>query len=132
MKLDLIEAEDATLRASAQEAARARDALQDELDVLVERRAQEARRDIEQHSDPLIREELHRQAEYVRTLERRNQDMERKIRVLTDKQQGLDVLKEEKRDLERKARHAAELVAQVGKLQAELDLARSQLAERCA
>ncbi len=79
----------------------------------------------------VVREELHRQANYMRQLESANTKMTAELNVLRDKQTSVEVLKEQKRDLERKLRGADELRERVVKLEAELDAARQEREEWC-
>ncbi|KAI1786094.1 MAD-domain-containing protein [Ganoderma leucocontextum] len=77
----------------------------------------------------VVREELHRQAKYMHQLETANAKMTAELNVLREKQTSVEVLKEQKRDLERKLRGADELREQVVKLEAELDAARQEREE---
>ena len=79
----------------------------------------------------VVREELHRQAKYMRQLESANTKMTAELNVLREKQTSVEVLKEQKRDLERKLHGADELREQVVKLEAELDAARQEREEWC-
>ena len=64
----------------------------------------------------VVREELHRQATYMRQLEDANAKMIAELNILREKQTSAEVLKGHKRDLERKLRGAEELREQVVKL----------------
>ncbi|TBU44830.1 MAD-domain-containing protein [Dichomitus squalens] len=77
----------------------------------------------------VVREELHRQATYVRQLESANAKMGAELNILHERQTSVEVLKEQKRDLERRLRGADELREQVVKLEAELDAARKERQE---
>ncbi|KAI0704400.1 spindle assembly checkpoint component Mad1 [Cerioporus squamosus] len=77
----------------------------------------------------VVREELHRQAQYMRQLESANAKMVAELNNLREKQTSVEVLKEQKRDLERKLRGADELREQVVKLEAELEAARKEREE---
>ena len=74
----------------------------------------------------VVREELHRQATYMRQLEDANVKMIAELNILREKQTSVEVLKGHKRDLERKLRGAEELREQVVKLEAELEAARKE------
>ncbi len=79
----------------------------------------------------VVREELHRQAQYMRQLESANAKMTTELNTLREKQTSVEVLKEQKRNLERKLRGADELREQVVKLEAELEAARKEREEWC-
>ena len=57
----------------------------------------------------VVREELHRQATSMRQLESMNAKMTAEPNILREEQTSVEVLKEQKRDLERKLRSAEEL-----------------------
>ena len=67
----------------------------------------------------------------MRQLESANTKMTAELNVLREKQTSVEVLKEQKRDLERKLHGADELREQVVKLEAELDAARQEREEWC-
>ncbi|KAK0223443.1 spindle assembly checkpoint component Mad1 [Armillaria fumosa] len=73
----------------------------------------------------IIREELRRQATYLRQLESENAE----LRVLKARSQSIEVLKEEKRGLERKLRGMDELRHQVVELEAQVDAGRRERQE---
>lgn len=77
----------------------------------------------------VVREELHRQANYMRQLEGANAKMNTELVILREKQTSVEVLKEQKRELERRLRGADELRETVVKLEAELDAARQEREE---
>lgn len=77
----------------------------------------------------VVREELHRQATYMRQLETANTKMTAELNVLREKQTSVEVLKEQRRELERKLRGAEDLRERVVKLEAELDAARQEREE---
>ena len=77
----------------------------------------------------VVREELHRQAAYMRQLEVTNAKLTTELNTLREKQTSVEVLKEQKRELERKVRGAEELRERVVKLEAELDAARKEREE---
>ena len=65
----------------------------------------------------------------MRQLESANAKMTAELNVLRDKQTSVEVLKEQKRDLERKLRGTEELREKVVRLEAELDAARKEREE---
>ncbi|KAK0480129.1 spindle assembly checkpoint component Mad1 [Armillaria novae-zelandiae] len=73
----------------------------------------------------IIREELRRQATYLRQLESENAE----LRVLKARSQSIEVLKEEKRGLERKLRGMDELRHQVVELEAQVEAGRRERQE---
>ncbi len=77
----------------------------------------------------VLREELHHQAKYMRQLENTNAKMNAELSVLREKQTSVEVLKEQKRSLEKRLRGADELREKVVKLEAELDAARKEREE---
>lgn len=79
----------------------------------------------------VIREELHRQASHLRTVEAENAKLNGELTTLRQRHANIEVLKEQKRELERKARGVDELREQVVRLEAELDAARREREEWC-
>lgn len=77
----------------------------------------------------IVRDELHRQSNHVRTLESANTRMKTELAVLRQRHENIEILKEQKRELERKARDADELRERVVRLEAELDASRSERQE---
>ena len=77
----------------------------------------------------VVREELHRQADHVRKIEAANAKMNAELTGLRQRHANIEVLKEQKRELERKARAVDELRETVVKLEAELDAARKEREE---
>ena len=64
----------------------------------------------------VIREELHRQASHLRTVEAENAKLNGELTTLRQRHANIEVLKEQKRELERKARGVDELREQVVRL----------------
>ena len=77
----------------------------------------------------VVREELHRQAGYLRTLEAANAKMTIELNSLRERHSSVEVLKEEKRGLERKIKVLEELRETVVKLEAEVDAGRREREE---
>ena len=77
----------------------------------------------------VVREELGRQAEYLRSLESKNAKMSAELSGLRERHASIEVLREKNRELERKARVAEELRTKVVSLEAELEAARKEREE---
>jgi len=105
--------------------------LQDRLDEL--NGTQDSLRDVRRGADEdtwsVVREELHRQADYLRTLEGTNAKMNMELNGLRERQASVEVLKEEKRGLERKVKLLEELREKVVKLEAEVEAGRREREE---
>lgn len=87
------------------------------------------RKGAEEENWNVVREELHRQANYLRSLESTNAKMNMELNVLRERHASVEVLKEEKRGLERKVKVMEELREKVVKLEAELDAGRREREE---
>ncbi|KAJ6610457.1 spindle assembly checkpoint component Mad1 [Mycena sp. CBHHK59/15] len=74
----------------------------------------------------VVREELHRQAAYLRTLESTNAKLTSELTVLRERHVSVEVLREEKRGLERKLRTLEEMRARVVKLEAQVEAGRQE------
>lgn len=74
----------------------------------------------------IIREELHRQANHLRTVEAANAKMTSELNVLRQRNTSLEVLKEQRRELEKKVEGMQQLKEKVVRLEAELDAARKE------
>jgi mitotic spindle assembly checkpoint protein MAD1 len=74
----------------------------------------------------VVRDELHRQASYLRSLEKENAKLSREVTVLRENSASLEVMREEKRGLERKLRTMDELRNKVVSLEAEVEAARKE------
>ena len=74
----------------------------------------------------VVRDELHRQADYLRTLESSNAKMLAELVVLRERQTSVEVLKEQKRGLEKKVQVLEELRTKVVKLEAEVEAGRRE------
>ena len=74
----------------------------------------------------VVREELHRQAAYLRSLESANAKLGAEVAVLREHQTSVEVLKEERRGLERKVEVLEELRGKVVRLEAELEAGRRE------
>ncbi|EAU81598.1 hypothetical protein CC1G_02614 [Coprinopsis cinerea okayama7 len=83
----------------------------------------------EQESMVIIREELQRQASYLRTLESTNAKLSSELTYLRERNTNIEVLREEKRGLELKLTVLDELREKVVRLEAEVEAARREREE---
>ncbi|KAF8637851.1 hypothetical protein AX17_002477 [Amanita inopinata Kibby_2008] len=74
----------------------------------------------------VVRDELHRQASYLRSLEKDNVKLTREVTLLREHHASLEVLREEKRGLEHKVRTLDEMRNKVVRLEAEVEAARKE------
>lgn len=77
----------------------------------------------------VVRAELHRQADYLRQLEGANAKMTMELNSLRERHASVEVLREEKRGLERKLAAMGELRETVVRLEAEVDAGRREREE---
>ena len=84
------------------------------------------RRVSEEENMSVVREELHRQANYLRTLESTNAKLTSELTVLRERQTSVEVLKEEKRGLVKRVQVLEELRTKVVKLEAEVEAGRRE------
>ncbi|EIW77484.1 hypothetical protein CONPUDRAFT_84016 [Coniophora puteana RWD-64-598 SS2] len=87
------------------------------------------REEADSASWPMIRDELHRQAEYMRTLENTNARQAAELARLKEKHASIEVLREEKLTLERRLAGMEEMRGRVVGLEAQLDAARREREE---
>ncbi|KAI0631745.1 MAD-domain-containing protein [Trametes polyzona] len=127
-QVSLLENEVSEFQRLAEERARAFEELQAQFDELSANQSSFVQ-DSAQEDWSVVRDELHRQAKYMRQLESANAKMTTELNALREKQTSVEVLKEQKRELERKVRGADELREKVVKLEAELDAARKEREE---
>ncbi|KAJ7507308.1 MAD-domain-containing protein [Mycena galericulata] len=83
---------------------------------------------VEQENNDMavVREELHRQAGYLRTLETTNAKLTSELAILRDRHTSIEVLREEKRGLERKLKPLEDLREQMVKLEAQVEAGRQE------
>jgi len=74
----------------------------------------------------VVREELHRQAGYLRNLESTNAKLNSELNILRERHASVDVLREEKRGLERKVIMLEEMRNKVIRLEAEVEAGRQE------
>ncbi|KAH7886792.1 spindle assembly checkpoint component Mad1 [Phlebopus sp. FC_14] len=87
------------------------------------------RREDEDENWSIIRDELHRQATYLRSLEATNARLNAELGRYKDRHENLEVLREEKRALERKVSIVQELREKVASLEAQVDAGRRERQE---
>ncbi|KAF8452245.1 spindle assembly checkpoint component Mad1 [Boletus edulis BED1] len=104
-------------------------ALQQKLDEAEAASDPMLRRRNEDESWSIIRDELHRQASYLRSLETMNAKLNAELGRYKDRHANLEVLREEKRALERKVLVVDELREKVVSLEAQVDAARRERQE---
>jgi mitotic spindle assembly checkpoint protein MAD1 len=100
--------------------------LQDQYDELSSAQHTMARNGSEEESMSVVREELHRQADYLRNMESTNIKLTSELSILKERHTSIEVLKEEKRGLERKLRMLEELREKVVRLEAEVEAGRRE------
>lgn len=103
-------------------------ALQEQVDAAQDHKEQQEGEE-EKENWGVVREELHRQANYLRTLESTNAKMTMELNALRERHTSVEVLREEKRGLERKVRVLEELRVKVVKLEAEVEAGRHEREE---
>ncbi|KAF4622647.1 hypothetical protein D9613_009046 [Agrocybe pediades] len=101
-------------------------ALQAAYDDLLSSTEKESRLAQDEESLRVVREEMARQAGYVRNLETSNARMKKELGVLRERSTSVEVLREEKRGLERRIAMLEELRTKVVQLQAEVDAGRRE------
>ncbi|KAF7292820.1 hypothetical protein MIND_01180900 [Mycena indigotica] len=82
--------------------------------------------DQEEKDMQIVREELHRQAAYLRTLEATNARLAGELAILKERHTSIEVLREENRSLERKLQPMEELQEKTVQLEAQLEAARRE------
>ena len=100
--------------------------LQNELNEISAVQNAAATRQADDENWTVIREELHRQASHLRTVESANAKMTAELAILRQRNANVEILREQKRELERRAVAADELQEKVIKLEAELEAARKE------
>jgi mitotic spindle assembly checkpoint protein MAD1 len=100
--------------------------LQDQLDELQDAKDEWARTITDQQDLTVVREELKRQAEYLRQLEGTNARLNVELLSLRDRHASVEVLREQNRSLEEKVAYTNSLRQKVISLEAELEAARQE------
>ncbi|CAA7263882.1 unnamed protein product [Cyclocybe aegerita] len=103
--------------------------LQAQYDYLLASQETAVRQASEEESMSVVREELHRQAAYLRNLETTNAKLTVELNSLRERNTSIEVLREEKRGLERKVATLDELRTKVVKLEAEVEAGRKEREE---
>lgn len=128
-RTSLLEEELEQVKQIASERSRAVQELQDQYDDVHANQSSLIRKTEEEENMGVVREELHRQANYLRTLESTNSKLTAELAILRDRHASIEVLKEEKRGLERKIMVLEELREKVVKLEAEVEAGRQERLE---
>ena len=74
----------------------------------------------------IVRDELQRQTDQLRTTQTLNARLTSEVQKYRSRNQSIEVLREEKRDLERKLSHLEEIKDSAARLQGELEAARME------
>ncbi|KAI0074913.1 hypothetical protein K474DRAFT_1664924 [Panus rudis PR-1116 ss-1] len=134
-QLSILQNELASFQEIAEQRSSALQELQAQYDELSEQFANSSRLSTgggehgEDENWAIVREELHRQANHLRTVEAANAKMNAELTMLRQRNASVEVLKEQKRELERKVSNAEELKEKVIRLEAELEAARREREE---
>ncbi|KAH6894876.1 spindle assembly checkpoint component Mad1 [Coprinopsis sp. MPI-PUGE-AT-0042] len=123
-RVELLEHELSQSQQTADERSRILANLQAQYDELVSQQDGLMHYEAEQEGMGVVREELHRQAEYLRTLEAKNVKLTSELSYLRERNQSIEVLMEEKRGLETKLVGLDELKEKVIRLEAEVEAGR--------
>ena len=120
----VFEEELTSVKQLADEHERNSQALRLQLESLTLEKDESGRRLADDENWQIVREELHRQVAHMRILESTNTQLMAEVTSLRERHTSVEVLKEEKRDLERKASIAEDLRETVARLEAELEAGR--------
>jgi mitotic spindle assembly checkpoint protein MAD1 len=123
-QVSVLERERADAEALAAAQARSLAELQEEADELRARTRELSRAEGETQSWTVVRAELARQTGYVRKLEAANARMGAELSALKERNARVEVLQEQKRDLERKLEGMQELRERLVRMEGELEAAR--------
>lgn len=128
-QVSFLDAELASVKRLADERSATIEEIQVQMEDLSSAQLDVSRHDIEQEDWGVLREELQRQASYLRTLEGTNAKLNSELIILRERQDNVEVIREEKRSLEGKLRVTEQLREQVTKLEAEVQAARREREE---
>ncbi|ETW76357.1 hypothetical protein HETIRDRAFT_460753 [Heterobasidion irregulare TC 32-1] len=128
-QVSFLDAELASMKRLADERSATIEEIQMQMEDLSSAQLDVSRHDIEQEDWGVLREELQRQASYLRTLEGTNAKLNSELIILRERQDNVEVIREEKRSLEGKLRVTEQLREQVTKLEAEVQAARHEREE---
>ena len=126
------EDESITWKRNAEEQSRRLRELEEENDILKSRKVSEGPATTDPFTDndwKIVRDELTRQASYLRNLESSNARMTGELTQLRQRNESIEVLKEQRRDLERKSANTDSLRQSVIRLEAEVEAARKEREE---
>lgn len=113
-------------RRVAEERGRALEELQTQLDDASTAKDSFVQKASDDENWAIVRDELHRQAEHMRLVEAANTKMSAELTMLRERHASVEVLKEQKRELQRRAAGADELREKVIRLEAELEASRRE------
>lgn len=128
----LLEQQYEQAKSLAEERSEALTQLQATYDELSTAKESSEKRELEEESMSVVRDELHRQASYLRSLESSNSKMTAELKVLRERQTSVEVLREEKRGLERKIQMLEEFRTKAIKLEAEVEAGRKEREAWCS
>ncbi|KAJ3554807.1 hypothetical protein NM688_g2917 [Phlebia brevispora] len=128
-QLKLVQDELANLKVTSEEQSQAFEELQRQYDELSAVQDVSRATLVDDDNWSVVREELHRQADYLRTVEAENARMHSEMGILTQRHENVEVLKEQKRELERKVRDVDSLHEKIARLEGELTAARRERQE---
>lgn len=131
-QLTLLQEQVAQCQQLAEERSNAFDDLQVRYDELNEAQAADTSQRRNSNDDlnwSIVREELHRQTDHLRSVEAENAKMTAELLILRQRHSSIEVLKEQKRELEKRMSGVEELKEKVIKLEAELTAARQEREE---
>lgn len=104
--------------------------LQAQYDELSANQEAFSRKVSDDESMAVVREELQRQAAYLRNLEATNMKLNAELGILRERHTSVEVLREEKRGLEQRVTMLEQLRAKVITLEAEVEAGRQELEKR--
>ena len=126
------EDESITWKHTAEEESQRLRELEEENDALKSRKVSEGPASTDPSTDndwKVVRDELTKQASYLRNLESSNARMSGELTQLRQRNESIEVLKEQKRDLEHKLVNTDSLRQSVARLEAEVEAARKEREE---
>ncbi|TFK46312.1 MAD-domain-containing protein [Heliocybe sulcata] len=125
-QVEALEGEVQDLRRLADERSQIIQEVQDRFEDLSVAQESFSRESLDEENWSVIREELHRQVDYIRTLESTNTKLTQEVNALRERYTSVEVLREEKRGLEAKLRALEPLREKVVRLEAEVEAARKE------
>ncbi|THH15458.1 hypothetical protein EW146_g5021 [Bondarzewia mesenterica] len=125
-QVTFLEEELVSVKSLAEERSFAIEEVQNQMEELSSAQLDTSRRELEEEDWGVLREELQRQTNYLRTLEGTNAKLNAELTVLRERWTSVEVLREEKRSLEQKVRDTEMLREQIIRLEAEVQAARRE------